>query len=225
MMLQDTANALDAYLLDTNAEVTGIRPAGIRNGASTAAGTAGGGQAAVLADIQDLWADMGAAGAGANPVLIIPSASLINLSMITNALGQFVFRDDVRNSNLLGLGVIASSTVPAATAILVDAACFASAFDPPQVDVSDQATLTMANSDGVAPTQAMDAAGALGTANQVPPDHGIHVSGHTGAAAVGFQAMSLFQTWTLGIRNVMPVGWGLTQTPANCVQVKTAITW
>ena len=158
-------------------------------------------------------------------MLIVPSASLINLSMITNALGQFVFREDVRDNSVLGLPIIASTNVPAAMAILVDAACFASAFDPPEVDVSDQATLTMANADGVAPTQAMDVAGALGTANQVPPDHGIHVSGHAGAAAVGFQAMSLFQTWTLGIRNVLPVGWGLTQLPANCVQVKTAITW
>lgn len=225
MMLQDTANALDAFLLDTSAEVTGIRPAGLRNGASSSAGTAGGGQAAVTADIQDMWADMVAAGAGARPVLIVPSASLINLSMLTNALGQFVFRDDVRGGNLLGLSIVASDNVPAATAILVDAACFGAAVDPPQIDVSDQATLTMANADGTAPTQAMTTAGALGTVEQVPPDHGIHVSGHTGAAAVGFQAISLFQTWSLGIRNVLPVGWGLTQAASGVVQVKTAITW
>jgi len=224
MMLQDTANALDGFLLDNSAEVTGIRPAGLLNGVTTTAGAAGGGQAAVDADIKTMWNKMTAAGAGSAPVLIIPAAEAINLAMMTNALGQYIYRDDIRNNTLQGLSVIGSDNVTALTATLVDAACFASAFDPPEVDVSDQATLTMANADGTAPTQAMNVAGALGTAEQVPPDKGILVAGNgAGAAAAGAVALSLFQSWSLGIRNVFPVGWGLTRSGA--VQGVTAITW
>jgi hypothetical protein len=224
MMLQDTANALDGFLLDAIAEITGVRPAGLLNSVATTAGAAGGGQAAVDADLKTLWTTMVAAGAGSSPVLIINSASAINLAMMTNALGQYVFRDDIRANNLLGLSVIASTNVPALTATLVDAACFASAFDAPEVDVTDQATLTMADAGAGAPTQAMNAAGALGTAEQVLPDRGISVAGGVaGAASAGFQALSLFQTWSLGIRNVLPVGWGLTR--AGAVQGVTAITW
>jgi hypothetical protein len=43
---EDTAVAIDSVLLDANAATT-IRPAGLRNGITTAAGTAGGGIAAV----------------------------------------------------------------------------------------------------------------------------------------------------------------------------------
>jgi HK97 family phage major capsid protein len=224
MMLQDSANALDGYLLDALPEVVGIRPAGLLNGVATTAGAAGGGQAAVDADIKTLWTAMINAGAGSKPVLIINSASAIGLAMMTNALGQYIFRDDIRANNLLGLSVVASTNVPALTATLVDADCFANAFDPPEVETSEEATLTMADAGAAAPTQAMNAAGALGVAEQVPPDRGISVSGGTaGAASAGYQALSLFQTWSIGIRNVMPIGWGMTRPGA--VQGVTAITW
>jgi hypothetical protein len=179
-----------------------------------------------VADIKGMVGTMVAANTGARPVLIVPATSKLNLGLMQNAMGEFSFRDEVANNRLLGIPLIASTTVPDATAILVDAAYFATAFGTPEFDVSDTATLTMANADGTAPTQAMDNAGALGTAGQVLPDRGISVHGGTsGAANAGYQAQSMFQTWQSAVRMVMPLSWGVMRPPAEAVVTRTAITW
>lgn len=222
----DTAEALDTAFLDASAAVAGVRPAGIRNNANTSAGTAGGGAAAVIADIKSMVGVMTAAKTGAKPVLIMPSTSKLSVGLLNTTLGEFLFRDELAGGRLLGIPVIASTNVPANTAILIDAAHFATAFGVPEFDVSETATLTMANADGTAPTQAIDAAGALGTAGQVLPDGGINV--HGGAAGVGtagYVAQSMFQTWQTAVRMVMPISWGLMQAPASVVAARTAITW
>jgi hypothetical protein len=225
-MLNDTAVALDTALLDGAAAVAGVRPAALTRGAATAAGTAGGDIDAVVADIKGMVGTMVAANTGARPVLIVPATSKLNLGLMQNAMGEFSFRDEVANNRLLGIPLIASTTVPDATAILVDAAYFATAFGTPEFDVSDTATLTMANADGTAPTQAMDNAGALGTAGQVLPDRGISVHGGvSGAASAGYQAQSMFQTWQSAVRMVMPLSWGVMRPPAEAVVTRTAITW
>ncbi|HXS31202.1 MAG TPA: hypothetical protein VN755_10245, partial [Steroidobacteraceae bacterium] len=224
MMLQDTANMLDTALLDSQAAVAGIRPAGLLSGVVVTAGAAGGGVAAVTADLKTLHDKLMAAGAGVKPVLLVNSSTVFSLSLLTNALGQFPFSEEVAQGRLKGFPLISSPFVPAGYAIMVDAAYFASAFDSPEIDISEQATLTMANANGVAPTQAMSPAGALGIVEQVPPDSGISVvGGVTGAASAGYQAQSLFQTWTLAQRLVMPVAWGTTL--PGVVQAVNAITW
>jgi len=224
MMLQDTANMLDTALLDSQAAVAGIRPSGLLTGVVIGAGAAGGGPAAVAADLKTLYNGLLAGGIGVKPVILVNSSTLFGLSMVSTALGDFLFRDEVAQARLLGFPIFASPFVPANTVIMVDAAYFASAFDTPDIDVSEQATLTMANADGTAPTQAMSPAGALGIVEQVPPDSGISVAGGVaGAASAGYRAMSLFQTWTLAQRLVMPVSWGLTH--AGAVQALNAITW
>jgi HK97 family phage major capsid protein len=225
-MEADTAEALDTAFLDATAAVAGVRPAGIRNNASTAAGTAGGGAAAVIADIKAMVSVMTAAKTGSKPVLIMPSTSKLSIGLMNTTLGEFLFRDELARNMLLGIPVISSTNVPANVALLIDAAHFATAFGTPEFDVSDTATLTMANADGTAPTQAMDAAGALGTAGQVLPDNGISVvGGVTGAGSAGYRAASMFQTWQVAVRMVMPISWGLMQTPASVVVARTAITW
>jgi HK97 family phage major capsid protein len=222
----DTAEALDTAFMDANAAVTGVRPAGIRNGATTAAGTAGGGAAAVIADIKAMVGVMTAAKTGSKPVLIMGATSKLSIGLMNTTLGEFLFRDELAQGRLLGIPVISSTNVPSGVAILVDAAHFATAFGVPEFDVSETATLTMANADGTAPTQAGDAAGALGTAGQVVPDGGISVAGGvTGAASAGYQAQSMFQTWQTAVRMVMPISWGLMQTPANVVVARTAVSW
>jgi hypothetical protein len=224
MMVQDTANMLDTSLLDAGAAVPGIRPAGLLAGVVIGAGSALGGAAAVAADLKTLYNGLLAAGVGIKPVLIVNSSTLFGLGLVATPLGEFTFRAEVSTGRLLGFPLLSSPFVPAGTVIMVDAAYFASAFDTPDIDVSEQATLTMANADGVAPTQAMDVAGALGVADQVPPDRGIMVAGGVGgAASAGYRAMSLFQTWTLAQRLVLPVSWGLTH--AGTVQALNGITW
>jgi HK97 family phage major capsid protein len=222
------AQVLDAALLSNGAAVAGVRPDGLLQGVTTAAGTAGGGEAAVMADMKTMIAAMTNARLGARPVLIIPAANRLSLSLMMNPLGQRSFADEVSAGRLLGVEIISSQHVPAATAILVDAAALAVAFDTPEFDVSDVATVVESNANGTAPTMAATAAqaaiGAVATAGQVPVNSGIAVAGSTGAASTGFQARSLWQTYSAGIRMVAPTSWARLRGVAG-VQGLTAITW
>jgi hypothetical protein len=101
------------------------------------------------------------------------------------------------------------------------------AFDTPTFDVSDVATIVEANANGTAPTMAATAAqaaiGAVGTPGQVPVNSGIAVGGSTGAAMAGYQARSLWQTYSLGIRMIAPTSWHVMM--AGSVQASTDSTW
>lgn len=222
------AQVLDAALLSNGAAVAGVRPAGILAGVTGVAGTAGGGEAAVIADMKAMITAMTNARLGARPVLIVGTANRLSLSLMMNPLGQRAFADEIATGRLLGVEVISSQHVPANTAILVDAATFATAFDAPMFDVSDVATVVESNAAAAAPTMAATAAqaaiGAVGTAGQVPVNSGIAVAGSTGAAAAGFQARSLWQTYSIGIRMIAPTSWALMR-GAAAVQETTAITW
>jgi HK97 family phage major capsid protein len=221
------AQVLDAALLSSAAAVVGVRPAGLLAGVTGVAGTAGGGEAAVIADLKTAIGAMTAVRLGARPVLIIPAANRLSVGLMMNPLGQRAFADEIAAGRLLGMEVISSQNVPANTAILIDASVFATAFDTPTFDVSDVATVTESNANGTAPTMAATAAqgaiGAVGTAGQVPVNSGIAVVGSTGAAQVGQQTRSLWQSYSVGIRMVAPTSWGLMRSGA--VHSTTAITW
>lgn len=217
---------LDNALLSSAAAVAGVRPAGLLVGAATAAGSAAGtGIENLVADLTGMLNTMAAAGLGQRPVLILNDQNYISVGMLMNPLGQMMFRDDINGGRLLGVEVVHSRNAPVNTAILVDAAALATAFDGPEFMVSEHATLTMANADGTAPTQAgTDATpGAVGAAGQVPVDSGIPVAGGAGASTTGFRAQSLFQTYSTAIRGVWPTSWGLIRTGA--VVTRTAIDW
>jgi HK97 family phage major capsid protein/HK97 family phage prohead protease len=222
-MLDDTATALDVALLDGTISVPGVRPSSILAGVTGSAGAAGGDAAAVIADLKALITTLTTANAGRRPVLIMNTAQRLGLATVTIPTGGFLFRDELASGRVMGVEVIDSNHVAPGTVIIVDAADFATAFGTPEFDVSDTATLTMANADGVAPTQAGDAAGALGTPEQVLPDGGIHVAGSTGAAYQGYQAMSMFQQWSIAVRMVMPLSWSMLRT--GVVDKKTGVTW
>jgi HK97 family phage major capsid protein len=222
------AQVLDAALLSNAAAVVGVRPAGLLNGVTPVAGTAGGGEASVLADMKAAINAMTDKRLGARPVLIIPTANRLSLSLMMNPLGQRSFSDEIASGRLLGIEVISSQNVAANTAILIDASTFATAFDTPSFDVSDVATVVESNANATAPTMAATAAqaavGAVGTAGQVPVNSGIAVAGSTGAATTGFQARSLWQTYSTGIRMIAPTSWGLMR-GKDAVHVTNAITW
>jgi hypothetical protein len=222
------SQVLDAALLSAAGAVANVRPAGLLNGVTVGTGTAGGGEAAVLADMKTMIGAMTAARMGARPVLIVPTASRLSVGLMMNPLGQRAFADEIAAGRLLGVEVISSQNVPANTAILVDAAYFATAFDTPMFDVSDVATVTESNANGTAPTMASAAGqaaiGAVGTAGQVPVNGGIAVAGSTGAAQVGQQTRSLWQTYSLGIRMVAPTSWALLR-GVNGVQALNTLSW
>jgi hypothetical protein len=225
LLVQSTANLLDSCLLDSLPAVAGVRPAGLMFGITPTAGAAGGGAAAVLADIETLVGALIAAGLGAKPVLLVNPLQALVLSLMTNAMGEFVFADEVARGRLRLADIVASPAVPAGTVIAVAAEIFASAFDAIELDLNDSATLTMANADGTAPTQAGAApgGGALGTPRQVVPDGGIEVSGGVGSSVSGAVAMSLWQTWSLAIRLIVPASWNMLR--AGGVAAVNGVTW
>jgi HK97 family phage major capsid protein len=222
------AQVLDAALLSSAAAVAGVRPAGILAGVTPAAGAAGGGEAAVIADMKAAITAMTDKRLGARPVLIIPTANRLSLSLMMNPLGQRAFADEIAAGRLLGVEVISSQNVAANTAILIDASTFAAAFDIPSFDVSDVATVVESNANATAPTMAATSAqaavGAVGTAGQVPVNSGIAVNGSTGTATNGYQARSLWQTYSTGIRMIAPTSWGLMR-GKDAVHVTNTITW
>lgn len=207
------AEVLDAALLGNAAAVPGVRPAGLLNGIASLTPTAGGGEDAVRGDVQKLVASLVSNHLGARPVLLINNLDRLSASMMTSALSEYLFRADLAANNLLGLPIISSANVPLHTAIIVDAAYLATAFDTPLFDVSRVATVVEANADATAPTHATGAAGAIGTAGQVPIDGGIRVSQQAalGAAAAGYTARSLWQTYSVGIRMIAPTSWATMQ--------------
>lgn len=219
------AEVLDAALLSSGAGVAGVRPPGLLNGLVSLTPTAGGGEDAVRGDIMKLVTALTTARLGAKPVLLLNNIDVLSVSMMTSALSEPLFRAELAAGNLLGIPVIASANVPQHTAVIVDAAYLATAFDAPEFDISEQATIVEANADGTAPTQAgADATGgALGTAGQVPVSGGIRVVGGAGASTTGYTARSLWQTWSLAIRMVAPTSWGLMQ--AGAVAYIAPTTW
>ena len=147
-MQDDTATAIDSVLLDA-AAATAIRPAGILNGATTAAGTAGGGIAAIVGDVKGMLGSLITATAGniRNPVWIMNPVQAVALQLTQNAGGEFPFESEVNGGRFRGYPLLQSTTLTAGTVILVDAADFFSATgDEPRFDVSDQAVLHMEDS-------------------------------------------------------------------------------
>lgn len=229
------SQVLDAALLSSVAAVAGVRPAGLLNstafGAATSAGASAGAAAgsAVRADLQTALAAFQTARVGSRPVIIMNNQQRLSLSMSVSSLGDYLFRDEISSGRLMGMEIISSDNVPAGTVVIVDADSLALAFDAPMFDVSDVATVTEANADGTAPTQANTTADAKGTAGQVPPD-GTTVGGqHVTAtmdprvAGLGVQARSLWQTYSLGIRMVAPTSWGALRNAG--VYSLTSVNW
>lgn len=219
-MIDDTAEALDSSLLDNVAAAAGIRPAGLLHGV-TGTASSGATSSNIITDIRTLLTALTNANLGSQPILIMNTQRLLGLSTVTNAVGQFAFRDEIASGRLLGVPVIASSHVPTGTIVAVDGNSFVSASGAPMFKVSDQAVLTMADAGAAAPSQAGDKndfmGGDLGTAEQVPPKGGIIVNGTgtaapAGTAVANYQAMSMYQQDAVAIRMIMPLGWGLIRT-------------
>lgn len=222
-ILDDMSMMLDSVFLGAAAAVAGVQPAGILNGVTGTAGTAGGGVDAVIGDIKAALGALAAAGLGVRPVLLVNSQDALSVGLLQSALGEFVFQTELGGNRLLGVEVIRSLNVTAGQAIVIDASALATAFDGPMFDVSDVASVIEADAGAAAPTHATGTAGALGTAGQVPRGGGIPISGASGAATTGGVGRSLWQTNALGIKCIQPVSWALIQ--PNAVVNLTGLTW
>lgn len=207
-ILGDTSIALDAAVFGDGAAVAGVMPAGLLNGVVAIPGDTTGGPDSVIADVKAAVSALAAAGMGKGIVLFINELDAVSVALMQNALGEFMFTD-VNSGNLLTFSVVVSENVPQHTLWAVSAPNVATAFDAPQFDVSDVATVVEANADTTAPTHAATSAGVIGTAGQVPQGGGIPANvPATGAAFAGATARSLWQTYSIGVRTVFPVSWG-----------------
>lgn len=192
-MQEDTAVAIDAVLIDTNAATT-IRPAGIRNGVAAITAATVGASGTLGALVTDLTAMIGALITGSNgnlrkPVWIMGPAANLAISMIQNSMGLFPFQAEIDAGRLRGYPVIVSGSVAAGIVILVDAADFVSVTgDDPRFDVSDQATIHMEDTTPLA-------IGTVGSPN-----------------TVAAPTRSLWQTDSIGIRMILPMNWAMRRT-------------
>ena len=210
----DTGDMLDNVLMTaTNAAIAGIRPASPWFGAASQP-SAGDTLADILTDLRFLMDTLSVANAGRNPYFVINPSRLTGLSMLTNANGSFVFRDELAQNRLMGIPLIVSTNCPSDQVYILDAADFGTAFGTPEFDVSEQATLVMADDDGVAPTMA--------ATNAINAAGSIHVSGAAGTTPPT-AVRSLFQTWEIGLRMVMPISWGMLRT--GTAAYLTGVSW
>ena len=213
-ILTDTGIMLDSVVTNVAATaVAGIRPASPWNGADTQA-SAGDTLENILTDIRFLFDTLSAANAGRNPYIVLNPARLTGLSMLTNANGSFVFRDEIAQGRLMGVPLIVSTNCPADQVYIIDAADFGTAFGSPEFDVSEQASLVMADDDGVAPTMA--------DTNAISEAGSLHISDAAGTTPPT-EVRSMFQTWEMALRMVLPISWGMMR--AGTVAYLTAVSW
>lgn len=213
-IVEDTAISIDSNLLNVaNAGVANVKPASPFNGGATQA-SAGADLASILTDLRFLMDTLSNANAGRSPVLIMNPARLSGLMYLTNANGSFVFRDELSQGRLMGVPVVVSTNVPAAVVYMIDAADFGTAFGVPMFAASEQATLVMADDDGVAPT--MTATDGVTTAGSLNVSD---AAGTTPPTAV----RSMFQTYETALRMVLPISWGMLR-PGTVAYI-TATAW
>lgn len=215
-IVEDTAIAVDAALLDAVA-ADAIRPAGLGNGVVAIPGTAGGGVAAMTADIVAIVSPFTLANAADRLVFLINPINAFKLQWASSAVGVYPFRDQIAAGNISGIPVIQSTAVGATDLWLVRAADFASATgDTPEFDVSDVATIH--EDDGGYPA---DEAMRAGTTTVKPI---------VGAAApppaladIATPVRSLWQTASIGVRMLLDMDWAMRR--AGMVQKITGLTW
>ena len=201
MIGRHTTVSIDTVLLDTNPATT-IRPAGLRNGVAGLTPTAGGGFNALVGDLKQMMGVLVAANSVRSPVWIMNPQQALSISLTQSAagVGVFPFRDEIQAGMLNGYPVIQSTTVPATTVILVDAADFASlSGDDPRFELSDQATLHMEDTNPLN----------IGTAGA--------------PATVAAPTQSMFQTDSIALRMILPINWLMRR--SGLVAWLTGVTW
>lgn len=146
MVLEDTSITLDTLFLDNTAAVAGIRPAGMQTfatGANTRV-SSGATLANIIADVKDMVGQMGTNRLGRRPVWIMNESNRLGLSMLTNDLGQFMFKDEIGRGTFFGYPIISSLNVPTGIVFLIDANEIVKAAEgAPNFDVSESATVHM----------------------------------------------------------------------------------
>lgn len=210
-IINDSAEAIDGFLIDANPAVAGVRPAGLLNGITPQA------SAGVTVDniYEDLKYLLGIAirARARKPVILINPLRIASLSLTTTTgTGINPFKDDLDKGILGGIPFIAANTVPETTLIVLDADSLFLALDFPEIDLSNHATLVMIDDDGVAPTMA--------------DTDGVTVAGSVtvGEAPTTIPpspTSSMFQQNAVALRFIQPITWMLAR-PGTVGQIANA---
>lgn len=215
-IIEDTAEGIDQALLDAVAGDT-IRPAGLGNGVTPGTGTAGGGTAAVTADIAAILAPFVAANAADRLAWVMNPILVHKLGWMASAIGVYPFREQVQGGTFSNYPIIQTTNAGATDLWLVRYADFMSATsDTPEFDVSDVATIH--EDDGAYPA---DQAMRVGTTTVLP------IVGKAtpppALADIATPVRSLWQTASIGIRMLLGMDWGMRR--SGMVQKTTGLTW
>jgi HK97 family phage prohead protease/HK97 family phage major capsid protein len=180
-IVNDTSINIDGVLLD-NVAVSTTRPAGLTNGVSTLTATAGGGYAAFLGDLNKLTAPFYAANAGRKLALLMNPQQRQQLVYAPGPAGA-PFGWAVQFEDMFT--VVASTSIAAGSAYMIDTVDFVSVADAPEFIVSEEATLHMED------TTPLN----IGTAGTPP--------------VVAAPVQSMFQTAQIAIRMTANVSWAM----------------
>jgi hypothetical protein len=199
----DTTAAIDAVLVDAVAADT-IRPAGLLAAANTPGSLTPSAATAsydkMVADLKAMIGYIVGNGGGRNLVLLVNPAQALSLQWVTLTDGSFPF-DSVTSGELRGLITVTSASVPAGKPIMLDAADFASVTaDVPEFDVSDVATI---HEEDTTP---------------------LPISGTGAPNTVAAPIRSLWQTYSIGIRMILPMNWAMLRT-GMVASFATSVGW
>lgn len=197
----DTTRAIDAALVDAVAADT-VRPAGLLAAANTPGSIAPSVATAtydkIVADLKGLQASIIAAGGNPQTCLLLANpAQAGSLAWVTLPDGSFPFPAvsgaQQADANVRGIPMVVSSSVPAGKPIMLDTDMFASVTtDTPEFDVSDVATV---HEEDTTPLP-------LVSGTTQPPT----------LAQIATPVRSFWQTYTMGIRMVLPMNWAMLRT-------------
>jgi len=222
------ASVLDQAFLGDSAAVASVRPAGMGAGVSKITGDGTAGEAAIRKDIVAAVTAMASNRVGSRPVWVLNSVNRLQAMMQTDALGNYPYKDELGQGMLGGIPVIHSMAVPADTAFLIDAALLGTAIDAPMFDVSRVASIIEADANSGTPPSmvTVTSTGAAGANDgQVAPTEGIPISGvNDGAGNAGYQGRSLWQTYSVGVRCIIPATWQRLR-GIQGVQIIEALKW
>jgi len=202
-IIADTAEALDTAFFDANAR-SSSRPAGLQDttdgaGAANVNASAGNTVANITTDLKGVLGRALAARVGNSGVWVMNPLRRLGLMTVQDAAsGEYPFRDEVNRGTLYGYPIVVSQNMSSSLVAFVpsDTVVFANDYAP-RIDVSDTATLHMAN-----------------PASEI-------VSG-TGPATAD-PVRSLFQTDTIAVRMTLGLDWLVIR--ADGCQVLTSVGW
>ena len=194
-IVQDTAEALDAILLDANAATT-VRPAGLLNGV-TLTNSAGDTAANITTDVKTLMANFVSTDTPKRVWMIMNGARKLSVQTVTTTTGERAF-PEVASGNLLGIPIIESGNCDAAEVYTINSDAFYTAYDAPRFSMSNTAVLHM---------------------EDTTPLEIVSGTGPTTADPV----RSLFQTDSMAIRMILPVTWAMVR--ASMVDGIDTVSW